>query len=83
LLAAGGRKWGQDWSMKANIQARSLNDRSELRTAFTSPYGIVRPSFQLRIGLGAALVAPGAASKIHGPTRAVAENGRMGQESGV
>jgi hypothetical protein len=47
--------------MKANIQPQSFTDRSELPTALPSPIRVARRSFLRRLGLGAALLAPGAA----------------------
>jgi hypothetical protein len=47
--------------MKANIQPQSVTDRSELPAAFPSPHRVARRSFLRRLGLGAALLAPGAA----------------------
>ncbi len=47
--------------MKANIQPQSVTDLSELPTALPSPLRVARRSFLRRLGLGAALLAPGAA----------------------
>jgi hypothetical protein len=47
--------------MKENIHSQSLTDASELPTAFPSPHRVARRSFLRRLGLGAALLAPGAA----------------------
>src|SRR5437762_8565797 len=47
--------------MKANIQTQSVNAPTELPPAFPSSHRVARRSFLRRLGLGAALLAPGAA----------------------
>jgi hypothetical protein len=47
--------------MKANTQPQSITDLSEVPAAFPSSHRLARRSFLRRLGLGAALLAPGAA----------------------
>jgi hypothetical protein len=47
--------------MKENIQPQSFTDRTEAPMALPSPHRVARRSFLRRLGLGAALLAPGAA----------------------
>src|ERR1700738_1203636 len=60
--------------MKANIPSQSLTDASELLTALPSRHRLARRSFLRRLGLGAALLAPGAALFTN-PKNALADNG--------
>src|ERR1700731_1683339 len=60
--------------MKANIPSQSLTDASELPTAFSSSHRVARRSFLRRLGLGAALLAPGAAL-LTTAKNSLAENG--------
>src|SRR2546421_12017453 len=47
--------------MKANTQPQSITDLSEVPAAFPSSHRLARRSFLRRLGLGAALLTPGAA----------------------
>jgi hypothetical protein len=47
--------------MKANTQPQSITDLSEVPAAFPSSHRLARRSFLRRLGLGAALLGPGAA----------------------
>ena len=59
--------------MKANILPQSVTDLSDLPTALPSPHRLARRSFLRRLGLGAALLAPGAAL-LTNPRNALADN---------
>jgi hypothetical protein len=60
--------------MKANIQPQSVTDLSEAPAGLPSSHRLARRSFLRRLGLGAALLAPGAALFTN-PKNALAENG--------
>jgi ferritin-like protein len=60
--------------MKANIQPQSVTDLSEAPAGLPSSHRLARRSFLRRLGLGAALLAPGAALFTN-PKNALADNG--------
>ena len=61
--------------MKANIQTQSVNAPTELPPAFPSSHRVARRSFLRRLGLGAALLAPGAALFTTAKNSRAADNG--------
>src|ERR1700686_3373381 len=61
--------------MKANILPQSVTDLAELPAAIPSSHRLARRSFLRRLGLGAALLAPGAALFTN-PKNALADNGK-------
>src|SRR6266403_1003400 len=65
--------------MKANTQPQSITDLSEMPAAFPASHRLARRSFLRRLGLSAALLAPGAAL-LSTAKNSLADNGNANKQ---